>query len=88
MWVDERIHRKIISCKDEYLETYAWKILGPYTPETVKPLAERIDVEAAIQHWHEKREALYKQINEIQPALARYWMLLPDEQDMIRRGRR
>lgn len=68
----------------DYLEAYAWKIIGPYELETVKPLAERIDVEAAIRRSLDEREALYKRLNGIKPTLANYWSLPTAERDMVR----
>lgn len=68
----------------EYLEQWAWKIIGPYNPDTLKPLAERMDVEAAIQRSLEEREALYKQLNGVKPTTAKYWLLPAAEQRMVR----
>lgn len=48
----------------DYLEQYAWQIIGPYDMETIKPLAERIDVEGWIAYFHEEREALYEELQQ------------------------
>lgn len=73
--------------KRDYLEQYAAQIIGPYDMETIKPLAERIDVDGWIAYWLEEREALYKQLNGIKPTLANYWSLPTAEKRMVRQER-
>lgn len=67
----------------DYLEQWAWKI-GFYDDGMIKPLAERIDVEAAIRLSLDEREALYKRLNGIKPTLASYWSLPVAEKRMVR----
>lgn len=71
----------------DYLEQYAHKIGSYAYDETIKPLAERIDVEAAIRRSLDEREALFKRLNGIKPMLANYWSLPVAERDMVRQER-
>lgn len=70
----------------DYLEQYAWKILGARYIHEPRPLSERIDVEASIQHSLEEREALYMRINGIKPVLANYWQLPVSQRAQIRQS--
>jgi hypothetical protein len=68
-------------------ESWAWKILGRHTNETLTPLSERFDVEAAIARSLEEREALYRRLNNIKPSLATYWSLPEVEKQMLHKKR-
>ena len=77
----------------EYLERYAFEILGVryfVKGENMQSLAERIDVEKMIQQSLDEREALYMQLNDIQPTTADHWSLPDAQQAMVRQqiGRR
>jgi hypothetical protein len=68
-----------------YLEVWAWKIGdGGYDDPTIQDLHERIDVERAIQRAHERREALYMELNGIKPGLADYWRLPEAQRKQVR----
>lgn len=67
----------------DYLETWAWKI-GFYDDGMIKPVSERIDVEAAIQRSLDEREALYMRLNGIRSNIADYWLLPEAQQRKVR----
>lgn len=71
--------------KHDYLERWAWKIIGVSDKAMLIPLHERIDVAREIQRWREERETLYQQLNGLKPVLKQYWFLSPSDQERVRR---
>lgn len=69
----------------DYLETYAWRILGPgYINAKGKTLSERINVEECIERSLEEREALYMKLNNVTPPLSDYWQLSAAKVTLLR----